>query len=291
MKLMAKWVSRLTAALGLIVIASNSQSQEILKIPQIESGQDEYAMALIVKSLAKSQRYTVTSETATGSSIPRIFSALQAGDLDIAWLPANQINTSQVNVLQIPIFRGTPSYYRIYTRKGATGANTARELKALSIGMLSQDGAIPALQNQGTRVSQGPSLTHLGHMLQGGRFDALLYPLFANDKHQLVSFAGLQAQPRTVVTVINPYFYVTPKTTSRALLTDIESGLLTMLESGELAKFFALNAWVKGSVAEIEAAPQNFISIEDPETTLALQDTNKEFWYEIKSGPLLTALF
>lgn len=282
-------MNKLTYFIGIIAAAlmcASCFAQERLLVPQVKNEQDLFAVNLLSKALQSENQPLRMLQYRDDLSLQGKVEALKHQDINVAWFSADANLSDALIAIEIPIYKGAMSYYQLVTESPMPKIRD-EHLTSMSFGMLRADAKSVQLNNSGLTVAAAPSLYSLGEMLSGNRFDAVMLPLFSSQ--QLAKSIGGTTQP-VIVSSLNPYYFYVDKS-DPALATRIKVRLEAMHQDGSLAKAFYDEPWVDIALTKLQGGGFEVLNITTLETTLAAQQINRDYWLNLKQGPLFTQVF
>lgn len=279
-------VKAMAAASILLTTASFAQSN--LTFPKVQNETDAFAKQLLVNAIKRTGTSSKFQAFDRALSSTGVIESLKHREIDVAWLPAEDAQHQSFIAINIPVFNGALSYYQVHANKYQSAAeplSTPADFRHKHIGLQKQDGNFAMLQNAGYQVSGAKNAASLKAMLEGGRFDLALIPLFASSQSGTISESVDTST--TLIFASNPYFFAVHK--SRPDLANIiKRGLETLHNSGEMEQYMENVAWMQAALSKLQSGQFSVLEIDNANGQLSMQsNTNKLL--QPSSGDLLGA--
>ncbi len=258
---------------------------ETLKVlPSLNDG-SLYCAQLLERALKYSGRKIHVLAATKDASLARQAQDVLNGKLDVVWFGTSRSIEKKLLPIRIPIFKGLLGYRLLIIRNGEQALfndiYTLRDLqKKVLFGQGKAWADVEVLASNGIGVVTAMEYEHLFNMLNAGRFDA--FPRGLHEPWSEVSSRpklGLAIEEKLIVVYKMPlYFFVSPKNTE--LATDLENGLLAMVEDGSFDRFFFSHPVVKNALAKSNLANRRVISLDNPHLPEETPTDNPAFWFD-----------
>lgn len=235
---------KITLLILLAALKANSVWADTVKVVHMDSDAYNYRKELLKTALEYSDRtYTLKEVTEIKSYTQnREIRDVLSESIDVICLETSPTVEKTLKPIRIPIYKSFFNFQLLLIREDSqhyfNKIATIDDLKKITIGQLVSRSNTQILKNNNFRISESISQENLIRMLERGRIDAILLPLY-EIKGVLKDHprSKLKIEGRLIMKFNTPfYFFVHPL--NKQLAFDIEKGLLKMEKIGVFNRLF-----------------------------------------------------
>lgn len=285
---MRKWI-KVSLMSSLLAIA-HATSAEVV-VASSEAPQDKYAIKLLEKALLWSNDWPVVTSQRKYSLNGRQL-ALEQKQVDVIWAPARSEVKNDLVAVKVPVYGGMYSHFKLYLPKHTSigkGISALAELKEKKIGVLAGSIDRTILQVLGLDWRVPAENAYLFRMLDGGRFDALLYPLIHQTEAKEKAVGLDVTDSGFIVSTLNPIWYYVHKDNLK-LANSIENGLEKLHSKGAWQELLAQRTgFAADAMKQLSVSKQHLILPNPTMSYLASKEAEK-YWHDIDSANLTMLL-